>query len=298
MRRCGDVPERETGAGGRYARTSSDAVRNTGADKRLSGADGERMKIFGDYHMHTKASDGRATVGRLAERAAELGLKEIAVADHGCGSLLFHQTEKKFAAQQEEIARINAEGGVRVYSGIEASITGEDGTLDVPDGMIAECGVLTVGFHRFLQWRYVRREPRFLLVNGWGSERARGQDGLKEYNTRAWLNALASYPVDVLCHLGHRAHVDAAEVCRVAAELGVYVELNEKHIDAIEECAEEVIASGVKFILGSDAHSAAKVGLFAQVEEFLTRHGIPEERVCGIGAEPVFRPKKGFKRTK
>ena len=30
------------------------------------------MKIFGDYHMHTKASDGRATVGRLAERAAEL----------------------------------------------------------------------------------------------------------------------------------------------------------------------------------------------------------------------------------
>ena len=167
--------------------------------------------------MHTKASDGRATVGQLAERAAELGLKEIAVADHGCGSLLFHQTEKKFAAQQEEIARINAEGGVRVYSGIEASITGEDGTLDIPDGMIAECGVLTVGFHRFLQWRYVRREPRFLLVNGWGSERARGQDGLKEYNTRAWLNALASYPVDVLCHLGHRAHVDAAEVCRAAA---------------------------------------------------------------------------------
>lgn len=30
VRHDGGVPERETGAGGRYARTASDAVRNTG----------------------------------------------------------------------------------------------------------------------------------------------------------------------------------------------------------------------------------------------------------------------------
>lgn len=256
------------------------------------------MRIFGDYHMHTGASDGRGTVRDKAERAAALGLCEIAIADHGCGSLLFHQTEAKFAAQKAEIERVNAEGGVQVYSGIEASITGEDGALDVPDAVISECDVLIVGFHRFLQWRYIRREPRFLLVNGWGSEKTRGQDALKEYNTRAWLNALANYPVDVLCHLGHRAQVDTARVCRAAAELGVYVELNEKHIDALEECAEEVSESGVKFILGSDAHSTAKVGLFPKVEEFIERHGIPEDRVCGVGAKPVFRPKKGFTRIK
>lgn len=53
------------------------------------------MKVFGDYHMHTRASDGKGTVADKAARARELGLREIAIADHGCGSLFFHQTAEK-----------------------------------------------------------------------------------------------------------------------------------------------------------------------------------------------------------
>lgn len=256
------------------------------------------MKVIGDYHMHTNASDGRGSVRDKAVRAAELGLKEIAIADHGCGSLFFRQTEEKFKRQQAQIAAVNAEGGVKVYSGIEASITGEDGSLDVSDAIVAACDVLTVGFHRFLQPRYICREPRFLLVNGWGSERARGDEELVACNTRAWLAVMERYPVDVLCHLGHRAAVDVGAVCRAAAEKGIYIELNEKHIDALERHIDEVSASGAIFILGSDAHSTGKVGAFGRVEEFMRRHNIPEDRVCGIGRTAVFRTKKGFIGTK
>ena len=255
-----------------------------------------RMKITGDYHIHTSASDGRGGVLDKARAAAALGLEEIAIADHGCGSFLFHQTEKKFAAQQREIAAAASECGVRVLSGIEASITGEEGETDVPDSVIAKCDVLTVGFHRFLQPRFILASPRFLLVNGWGGERAR--EKLVAFNTRAWLAVLERYPVDVLCHIGHRALVDAGAVCRAAAERGVYVELNEKHIDALEGCVEEVLASGVEFILGSDAHSTDKVGRFDAVAAFIRRHGIAENRICGIGRKPVFHDKKGFKHTK
>ena len=154
------------------------------------------MKVFGDYHMHTRASDGRGTVLDKARRAAELGLEEIAIADHGTGSFLCHQTERKFRAQQREIARANDECGVRVLSGIEASITGESGLIDVPASIVEKCDVLTVGFHRFLQPRYVAAAPKFLLVNGWGSGKARAEKELIELNTRAWLAAMERYPVD------------------------------------------------------------------------------------------------------
>ena len=256
------------------------------------------MKVFGDYHMHTRASDGRGTVLDKARRAAELGLEEIAIADHGTGSFLCHQTERKFRAQQREIARANDECGVRVLSGIEASITGESGLIDVPAGIIEKCDVLTVGFHRFLQPRYVAAAPKFLLVNGWGSGKARAEKELIELNTRAWLAAMERYPVDVLCHIGHRAAVDVGVIARAAAEKGIYIELNEKHIDALEGSAEVLAASGAEFILGSDAHSTADVGVFPAVLDFLRRHGIAEERVCGIGKEPVFHPKKGFNLSK
>ena len=253
------------------------------------------MDIRADYHMHTRASDGEGTALDKARRAVELGLSEIAICDHGCGSFLFHQTEKKFEAQRRDIARANAECGVRVLSGIEASITGEDGRLDVPDSVIRACDVLTVGFHRFLQPRYIFASPRFLLVNGWGSAGARGREDLVALNTRAWLAALERYPVDVLCHIGHRAQVDVGAVCRAAAERGVYIELNEKHIDALEASAREVLASGAEFILGSDAHATAKVGLFPKAEAFVNRHGIAPSRICGVGATPHFHPKKDFK---
>ena len=182
-----------------------------------------------------------------------------------------------------------------MLSGIEASITGEDGRLDVPDSVIRACDVLTVGFHRFLQPRYIFASPRFLLVNGWGSAGARGREDLVALNTRAWLAALERYPVDVLCHIGHRAQVDVGAVCRAAAERGVYIELNEKHIDALEASAREVLGSGAEFILGSDAHATAKVGLFPKVEAFVNRHGIAPSRICGVGATPHFHPKKDFK---
>ena len=153
------------------------------------------MKVFGDYHMHTRASDGRGTVLDKARRAAELGLEEIAIADHGTGSFLCHQTERKFEAQQREIAWANAECGVRVLSGIEASITGESGLIDVPASIIEKCDVLTIGFHRFLQLRYVAAAPKFLLVNGWGSGKARAERELVALNTRArWTSGSSPAP--------------------------------------------------------------------------------------------------------
>lgn len=250
------------------------------------------MNIRGDYHIHTRVSDGHGSVADKYACAAARGIAEIAIADHGFGSFAFHQTARKFARQREDVERANAGGSVRVYQSIEANIVDDEGTLDVSGEVIARCDILHMGFHRFLAPRYVVRDAAYVLVNGWAACGAREDKVRREKNTRAYIAAMERYPVDVLCHLNHRAVTDAARVCAVAAELGVYVELNEKHIETLEGDIDEILATGVKFILGSDAHRTDKVGLFPRVSDFVKKHGIPEDRICGVGAEPVFRDKR------
>lgn len=250
------------------------------------------MNIRGDYHMHTRVSDGHGSVADKYACAAARGIAEIAIADHGFGSFAFHQTARKFARQREDVERANAGGSVRVYQSIEANIVDDEGTLDVSCEVIARCDILHMGFHRFLAPRYVARDAAYVLVNGWAPRSVRENEERKAKNTRAYIAAMERYPVDVICHLNHRAAVDAVRVCDAAAELGVYVELNEKHIETLENCIEDIMRTGVKFILGSDAHRTDKTGLFPRVSAFVEKHGIPEERICGAGAEPVFRGKR------
>ena len=79
------------------------------------------------------------------------------------------------------------------------------------------------------------------------------------------------------------------------------MELNEKHIDALEEFADDLRDSGVNFIVGTDAHDTRKTGKIEKIIDFIQRHGIDEKRVFGInGNAPEFKDKKewcenGFK---
>ena len=41
------------------------------------------MKYYGDYHTHSRYSDGREQVESIAEAARWRGLSEVAVTDHG-----------------------------------------------------------------------------------------------------------------------------------------------------------------------------------------------------------------------
>ena len=71
------------------------------------------------------------------------------------------------------------------------------------------------------------------------------------------------------------------------------MELNEKHIDALDEWADALVKSGVNFIVGTDAHSAKKTGKTDKIQEFVKRHGIDPDRVFGLGDnKPKFKDKK------
>lgn len=248
------------------------------------------MKFIGDYHLHTRVSDGRSDISDYVKAAKEKGLDEIAISDHSFSTLFFHATEKKLKAQREAIASF-ADSGIKVYQGIEGNIIG--GVLDVPETEMRKLDVLTVGFHRFITPFEMRGESRFLMINGFGSARAKQK--LKEKNTEAYLSVLKSYPVDIVAHLGHRAPVDFKRVCECAKENGAYIELNAKHLDTLKDGIQDAVASGVNFIVGTDAHRADRTGEFKAVEEFIKEQNIPLDRVFGVeDRKPVFKNKEGW----
>ena len=41
------------------------------------------MEYFGDYHTHSRHSDGKEPVDSIADAARKRGLSEVAVTDHG-----------------------------------------------------------------------------------------------------------------------------------------------------------------------------------------------------------------------
>jgi len=249
------------------------------------------MEVLGDYHLHTSASDGRVDIAGHIRAAKARGLAEIAICDHSFSTFMFHMTQKKFERQRKEISSLEGHG-IKVLQGVEANIIGA--SIDVPHTVIRRCDVLTAGFQRYISPSKRMGESRFLRVNGFGSVAAK--EKLVCYNTEAFMSVLENYPVDILAHLGHRAPVDVAKVCECAARHNVYIELNEKHIDALEQDIGFALESGVKFVLGSDAHSAKNTGGFGKVQRFIEKHGVPEERIYGAyGKLPKFKDKRGWK---
>ena len=246
------------------------------------------MKFVGDYHLHTRVSDGHTDIADHVAVAKARGLSQIVISDHSFSTLIYHATEKKLQKQRDEISAL--EGcGIKIYQGIEGNLIGNE--IDVPHGVIRTLDVLTVGFHRFITPTKMNGEHSFLLVNGFSGERAKSK--LKDKNTEAYLSVIKKYPIDIIAHLGHRAPVDIAKVCECAKEHGVYIELNEKHLDTLEDGIDGAIESGVNFIVGTDSHKAKKTGDFTAVEQFIIKHKIPMHRVYGVdGNMPTFKDKK------
>ena len=50
------------------------------------------MKFYGDYHTHSVYSDGRAKISDAALYAGKIGLKELAVTDHGFANVTLSLT--------------------------------------------------------------------------------------------------------------------------------------------------------------------------------------------------------------
>jgi len=119
--------------------------------------------IRGDLHMHTRETDGRATLEEMAEAAKALGYEYIAITDHSKALAMANGLdEARVVAFATQVREINARGlGIRVFSGIECDIR-KDGEMDLADDALAELDVVIASVHSWMNLEPADATDRFL----------------------------------------------------------------------------------------------------------------------------------------
>ena len=117
------------------------------------------MKLQADYHTHTiysKWYHARNTVNQMVSYAQKLGLKELAITDHGPKHLLFGINPKYLDKLRNQINNANNKYNVKVYMGVEANLIAQDGSIDLTDDQINKLDILLMGYHKGTKTDFVK----------------------------------------------------------------------------------------------------------------------------------------------
>lgn len=255
------------------------------------------MVLFGDYHMHTKFSHGKGTVEENARTAREMGLKQIAITDHGLGHIAFGLRKCKLPHLAREIKEASEKYGIKIYKGVEANIIGLDGQIDIPLDYMDSFDIILCGFHKFVWPNTVNDFFNFFLPNFFlDLFNIQSSSKRVELNTAAIINNIKRFPVDVLTHINYGLKVDCRRVAKACAEHGTFIEINGKRTSYTDAEMMDMLDTGVKFIINSDAHSPSRVGDVRICLELIKRVNIPRERIVNLEGEPQWRSRRERKK--
>ncbi|MBU3889794.1 DNA polymerase/3'-5' exonuclease PolX [Methylosinus sp. KRF6] len=104
--------------------------------------------IRGDLHIHSKWSDGAASIADMAHVAKSRGYSYIAMTDHSQRVTVAHGLgPDRLLRQLNEIDRLNAEiGEFTILKGVEVDILA-DGHLDLPDRVLSRLDIVIASIH-------------------------------------------------------------------------------------------------------------------------------------------------------
>lgn len=221
------------------------------------------MRIIADMHTHSTASGhAYSTVNELASAAAQKGLQAFALTDHGPalpgGPHLYHFAALRFIPK--EIS------GVRVFTGIEANILDEEGTIDLPELYLMRLDFVMAGIHE-----------------GCGFD-----DRGITANTEAVIRAMANPLIKAISHPGNPLFpLDPEGIVEASVKTGTALEINNSSFvisrkgsrPNCEALARLIGSYGAPVIVGSDAHIAQGVGIFDEALQVLDTAGVQEEQV-------------------
>jgi DNA polymerase (family 10) len=196
-------------------------------------------EIRGDLHMHTRESDGRATLEEMAEAALALGYEYIAITDHSKALAMANGLDERRAVEfARRVRAFNQEGrGIRVFSGLECDIL-RDGRMDLAGDALAELDFVVASVHSHMNI------------------------GADEMTARL-LRALECPQVKALGHPTGRVLLyregyayDFGRIAAEAARRGVWMEINAspQRLDLHVPLLRSARRLGVKFVVSTDAH--------------------------------------------
>lgn len=246
------------------------------------------MKVFADYHTHTRYSHGKGSIEDNVRAAIDRGLTEVGIADHGPASYSVRRLGVKKPETlldiKAEITRLQRQyPAIKIHCGVEANVIGLDGTIDVPYKILQKLDKILVGLHLMVIPKSWQDGKHIILDNMVTYKLSKSQrEEIRYYNTKAIVNAVKRYPVDIVTHPGYRLDIDTIELARACKRAGTALEINVSHGFLTEEFVRAAAGEGAKFVISSDAHKPEDVGRFADGIKMCERLGLTNEQVINL----------------
>jgi len=197
--------------------------------------------IRGDFHCHTRASDGHNSIREMAETARDLGYEYLAISDHSRQVRVAHGLDPERLSQQlDDIDRLNDElRDIVILKSCEVDIL-KNGSLDLPDKLLARLDLTVCALHYDLHLPRKQQTERVL----------------KAMQNR-YFNILA-HPTGRLINERPPCDLDMERILRAARDQGCYLEVNAQplRLDLTDEACMLAREIGTGVAIGSDAHSA------------------------------------------
>jgi putative hydrolase len=223
-----------------------------------------------DLHVHSLFSAcGLHTFLELMEHGRRIGLKAMAITDHGLAvgggrltSVFFERFKPPFA-------------DIKLYKGIELNLIDEKGTVDVPWQFMPWVDILLLGVHPNLP-------PRLS----------------KAHYTDMVIAALDKNPfIDILSHPNDPIYpLDYRKLAEKAKAAGMALELNNSKVlykrSTVEDALDLVYAckeAGCLMAVNSDTHALQELGRDDEVRPLLAKAKFPEELIVNRTLETTER---------
>jgi putative hydrolase len=223
-----------------------------------------RHALRGDCHLHSRWSDGGATIEAMARTAIGLGHEYMVLTDHSPRLTVAHGLSRERLEQQlGDVAVLNHQlAPFRILTGIEVDIL-EDGALDHGDDVLSQLDVVVASVHSKL------RMPSRPM-------------------TERMVRAVANPHVDILGHctgrmIGKRepSSFDPDYVFAACAAFHTAVEINcrPERLDPPRPLLQIAIDHDCWFAIDSDAHATGQLEWQPHGCNRAAEVGVPLDRV-------------------
>ena len=221
----------------------------------------ELADVRGDLHVHTTASDGKATVLEMGRAAQALGYEYLAICDHTRNVRVVPGLDADDLRRAGRRDRGRERGAGALPDPARQRVRHPPGRLArPPDDVLAELEWVQISLHA-------------------GQRAPRGRDHRPRRRGDAASGAPPASRIPRGRILNHRPEnaLDLERVFEVALETGVALEVNglPDRLDLSGAHVREAVAAGVPIVCSTDAHSVRGLGNMALSVATARRGGAP-----------------------
>lgn len=195
--------------------------------------------IRGDLHMHTTASDGRATIAEMVQAARRRGYAYICITDHSQSSAVANGLKPDRLRQHIEDVRRAARQhtDIHVWVGAEVDILADK--LDYPDELLAELDWVVASVHFGMGHDIAANTRRTMLAI-----------------ENPYVNLIA-HPTGRLINKREAMPLDIDAISKAAARTGTALEINASmyRLDLKDVHVRLARDNGAMICIDTDAHS-------------------------------------------